>query len=341
MKRFLLLILLAVGSVIYGDELLVKEVDIESQTTKPKYLYKILSSQNWQATQNCRNLILSAADNAFIHFSTEDQLERIVAKYWSDAPEFAVLKIEVERLEGDLVYEPNPGGSAHYYHLYKGHIPFHAIVEARIIYRERRESSPGLPIVHAGDPVLRVQAKALSKEEILSPEIQALIEKMAVAMRAAEGVGLAAPQIGRSLQIAVIEDVHHAHLTREQLEERERRPVPFHVIINPRLYIEESETAEFFEVCLSVPEFIGMVPRAKAVRVECLNERAEPIVIEAEGWYARILQHEIDHLNGVLYIDRAHLPTVMTEENYLKIWKGHSPKEIASSLCECNTTHQK
>ena len=132
--------------------------------------------------------------------------------------------------------------------------------------------------------MLRQIAKELSIEEILSPEIQELIETMKATMKAAPGVGLAAPQIGKPIQLAVIEDAHHSHLNTEQLAVRDRHPVPFHVIINPRLYIEESaEKAEFSEGCLSVPEFVGIVARAKSVRVECLNERAELVVIEAKG----------------------------------------------------------
>jgi peptide deformylase len=74
------------------------------------------------------------------------------------------------------------------------------------------------------------------------------------------------------------------------------------------------------------------VPRARSVRVECLNEKGDPITIHATGWYARILQHEIDHLHGRLYIDRAYLPTVMTDENYVKHWRGKSMQEIKASL---------
>ncbi len=156
---------------------------------------------------------------------------------------------------------------------------------------------------------------------------------MKATMRAAPGVGLAAPQIGKSLQLAVIEDMDHSHLNAEQLAVRNRYPVPFHVIINPRLYIEESTNIpEFFEGCLSVPEFVGVVPRAESVRVECLNERGEPVVIQAKGWYARILQHEIDHLNGTLYIDKAQLPTLMTTENYVKLHKDKNVKEIQAAL---------
>jgi peptide deformylase len=146
-------------------------------------------------------------------------------------------------------------------------------------------------------------------------------------------VGLAAPQIGKSLQLAVIEDMDQSHLTEEQRLQRSRYPVPFHVIINPKIYIEEASTkAEFFEGCLSIPEFVGIVPRAEVVRVECLNERAEPITIQAKGWYARILQHEIDHLNGSVYIDRAQLSTLMTNENFIKLYKNKNVKEVQKEL---------
>jgi len=188
-------------------------------------------------------------------------------------------------------------------------------------------------IIQIGDPILRKSARALSHDEILSPDIQNLIERMKATMRAAPGVGLAATQIGRSVQLAVIEDIDHRHLNAQQLADRNRYPVPFHVIINPHIYIEEgSHTIEFFEGCLSIPAFLGVVPRAESVRVECLNERAEPVVIQAKGWYARILQHEIDHLNGTLYIDRTILPTLMTEESYVKLWQGKSVQEIQASL---------
>lgn len=306
----------------------------------PPYLYKILSYRQWQSTENTKTVLLPAEDDAFIHLSTDDQLDKIISKCWSNAPQFVILKIKTDKLEGKLVYESNPGGSTKYYHLYKGFIPFPSIVESKIIYRQPLDASHAreLNIKQLGDPVLRQPARELSKEEILSPEIQKLIEEMKLTMRAAPGVGLAAPQIGRSLQLVVIEDVDHTHLTAEQLLERERYKVPFHVVINPRMSIEGEEIAEFFEACISVPTFIGVVPRAKSVRVECLNERAEPVTIEAKGWYARILQHEIDHLNATLYIDRAILPTVMTEESYIKLWKGKTIKELLDHLLKVQST---
>lgn len=174
-----------------------------------------------------------------------------------------------------------------------------------------------LEIVQAGDPVLRKVARELSIDEIKDPSTQRLILQMRDTMRAAPGVGLAAPQIGESIQLAVIEDrVNYiADIPDEQLAVRQRAPVDFHVIINPKLTIIGESSIEFFEGCLSVEGFAAVVPRGERVRVECLNERAEPITINAQGWYARILQHEIDHLNGTLYIDRMQSRTFTTVEN--------------------------
>jgi len=181
-----------------------------------------------------------------------------------------------------------------------------------------------LELVQAGNPVLRQFARPLSPSEINSREIRDLIESMRKCMYDAPGVGLAAPQVGFSLQLAVIEDreEYHKEVAEEQLRERERRPVPFHVIINPKFTEMGGEQAEFFEGCLSVSGFSAVVPRARTVRVECLNERAEPITIEASGWYARILQHEIDHLNGSLYIDRMLSRTFTTLDNWAEFCKG-------------------
>lgn len=301
---------------------------------EPKYLFKILTPSQWQATQRKKTLFLAAEDDEFIHLASESQLDKIIAKYWSDINEYVILKVQTDRLEGDLVYEANPNGATKYYHLYNGCIPINSIVESKVISRKPFDHGDlsGIAIVQMGHPALRQPAKGLSKEEILSPKIQQLIIDMKSAMSATLGVGLAAPQVGQSLQITVIEDVDHSHLTPEQLLERERFPVPFHVIINPKIYLEGTETAEFFEGCLSIPGLVGVVPRAKQVRVECLNERAEPVTINAKGWYARILQHEIDHLNATLYLDRAFLPSVMTEENFIKFWKGKPVREILEHL---------
>ena len=190
-----------------------------------------------------------------------------------------------------------------------------------------------LEIVQAGDPVLRKRARELSKEEILSPSIQTLIELMRDTMREAPGVGLAAPQIGQSIQLAVIEDrsEYITNLPAEQVAKRQREAIPFHVIINPKLTFLGDSSVEFFEGCLSVEGFSAVVDRARDVLVQCLNERAEPILLDGRGWYARILQHEIDHLNGTLYIDRMKTRTFTTAEN-MHFWMGHTIPEVLAEL---------
>jgi peptide deformylase len=191
-----------------------------------------------------------------------------------------------------------------------------------------------LEIVQAGNPVLRQRARPMSVAEIRSREIQKLIESMRACMHEAPGVGLAAPQLGLALQLAVIEDRedYHKEIPEALLRERERRPVPFHAIINPALEEIGEEKAEFFEGCLSLSGFTALVPRARAVRVTCLDERGERKVIEASGWYARILQHEIDHLRGTLYIDRMRTRSFTSMENMAEFWKGKPVSEIKSEL---------
>lgn len=178
-------------------------------------------------------------------------------------------------------------------------------------------------IIQTGDPTLRQLAKELTIAEIHSEEIQHLIEVMHETMHEAPGVGLAAPQIGKSLQLIVIEDREEylQNFSEAQLKRRQRVPLPFQVIINPKITIELGDTVEFYEGCLSVEGFVGLVPRALNVKVECLNECAEPVTINATGWYARILQHEIDHLQGTLCIDRMNMQTFTTLENYHNYWK--------------------
>lgn len=191
-----------------------------------------------------------------------------------------------------------------------------------------------LKILQAGDEVLRARARELSRAEILGRETQSLIESMKNTLRDAPGVGLAAPQVGVSVQLAVVEDreEYQKKLTQAQLAERQRVPVPFHVVINPRIVARADTTAEFFEGCLSMAGYMAIVARSNAVTVEFLNQRAEPVKVEAIGWYARILQHEVDHLSGVLYIDRMYSRTLTTVENMERFWNDVKAPEVRSRL---------
>ena len=193
-----------------------------------------------------------------------------------------------------------------------------------------------LKIVQAGEPVLRETARLLTPKEILSEEIQRLIRDMRDAMHDAPGVGLAAPQIGQPLQLAVIEDREDLlkSYSADDLAERERRAVPFHVIINPVIAYASDEIKDFYEGCLSLPGFSAVVPRARTVRVEYLDERAQSQFVQASGWYARILQHEIDHLQGTLYIDRMLTRTFTTLDNWTRLHKG---KPVPQSQSDAQT----
>ena len=191
-----------------------------------------------------------------------------------------------------------------------------------------------LKLVQVGEEVLRQRARELSVEEIRSREIQELIDFMHDTLRDAPGVGLAAPQVGLGIQLAIIEDLpeYSKAMTPEQIAERERTPVPFHVIVNPTLTPVGDDKAEFFEGCLSVNGYTALVPRYRRVRVDCLDEHGQPRTINASGWYARILQHEIDHLNGTVYVDRMHSRTLMTIENFTRRWKDISVSELKRKL---------
>lgn len=148
-------------------------------------------------------------------------------------------------------------------------------------------------IVTLPNPVLRRKARKVSD---FGSELQSLIEDMIETMREAPGVGLAAPQVNASLRVIVVEFGD---------EEDIEAPPKLYVVVNPEITRASHQRVSSVEACLSVPELAGEVERAEAVTVKGLSRRGQPIRIKANGWLARIFQHEIDHLDGVLFVDRA------------------------------------
>ena len=190
-----------------------------------------------------------------------------------------------------------------------------------------------LKIVQTGEPVLRQIGRRLTPDEIALPAIQELIEHMRDTMRDAPGVGLAAPQVGLAIQLAVVEDrAEYLNGIAPELAERERQPVPFLVLINPDVVEYSEETVEFFEGCLSVAGFSALVKRSRRVRVEYLDEHGLPQQIQASGWFARILQHELDHLNGRLYIDRMETRSFTSLDNMGRHWKDLPVESVRTAL---------
>jgi peptide deformylase len=156
---------------------------------------------------------------------------------------------------------------------------------------------PILDIITPINPVLRQPA---NKVRALTPKVQRLIDDMIETMRAAPGVGLAAPQVAVSQRIIVVE-------FGEPSEDPEAPPAPpeLYALINPEIVRRSQERLSGVEACLSIPGFAGEVERDAAVTVKGINRHGDEVKIKAQGWLARILQHEIDHLAGVLFIDRA------------------------------------
>ena len=152
-------------------------------------------------------------------------------------------------------------------------------------------------IVTLPEPVLRRKARAVTK---FDKNLQTLIDDMIETMRVAPGVGLAAPQVNISQRLIVVEYAEH-----EEEAEDEEAKKKLYVMINPEIVKTSEEKEMGVEGCLSIPGIVGEVERHSALQVKGLNRHGKPMKLKVKGWLARIFQHEIDHLNGVLFPDRA------------------------------------
>jgi peptide deformylase len=189
-------------------------------------------------------------------------------------------------------------------------------------------------IVLAGEPVLRTPCRHLHRDEVMSAELPGLVEAMTAVLREAPGVGLAANQVGLDIAVAVVEDraEYQSHVDPGHLAAQERTPVELHVLVNPTIEPVGDEQVEWFEACLSLPGHTAIVPRYRRVRVTTLTSSGEEAVIEATGWHARILQHEIDHLQGRMYVDRMLTRSFMTADHYLDHWRSVPIPDVKAAL---------
>ena len=153
-----------------------------------------------------------------------------------------------------------------------------------------------LKVARIGHPVIRAKARELKDAEIRSSAVQRLIDDMVATMHEYDGVGLAAPQVHYALRLAVIEVPAH--------DERAEDAVPLTVLVNPRVTTLGSETLSAYEGCLSIPGLRGVVPRWARVRLEARDREGQPYALDADNFFARVIQHEYDHLDGAVYIDR-------------------------------------
>ena len=177
---------------------------------------------------------------------------------------------------------------------------------------------PARTIVVVPEEVLRRKARPVTK---FDDELQALIDDMVETMRLAPGVGLAAPQVGVSERVIVVEYYENE----EQAEESEEGEAPkrLYAVVNPEITRKSTETELGIEGCLSIPGLNGEVERHLGVTVKGFNRRGQPLTLKLKGWTARIFQHEIDHLNGVLFTDLA-----------TRIWNIDTPPEIEGEVTD-------
>jgi peptide deformylase len=173
-----------------------------------------------------------------------------------------------------------------------------------------------LKVARLGHPVLRKVAEPVSPEAIRSPDIQRLIDDMFETMEDHDGAGLAAPQVHVSRRIVIYGVEHNPRYP-------DAEPVPMTVLVNPRLKPVGTEQDEDWEGCLSVPDLRGMVPRYTTVRVEASDRDGRPLGFTATGFHARVVQHECDHLDGRVYLDRMRsMETLSFLPEFHRYWLG-------------------
>jgi peptide deformylase len=177
-----------------------------------------------------------------------------------------------------------------------------------------------LKVARMGHPVLRARAKPLDAAEIKSPRIQQLIDDMFETMQEYQGVGLAAPQVHESVRLFVAGFAPNVDDEEDDDEDEEDR-VPLMALINPEIAVIGEDTADDWEGCLSIPDIRGRVTRAREIKVQAYDRRARRIEITARGFTARVIQHETDHLDGVLFFDRmASFETLTFLDEFGKYW---------------------
>ena len=172
-----------------------------------------------------------------------------------------------------------------------------------------------LKVSRLGHPIIRTATEAVPKESIRAMEFQRFLDDMVETMREYDGVGLAAPQVHVSKQVAVIE-----------VDENRRYPgekaIPLTILINPKILSVSKRQIEEWEGCLSVHEFRGRVPRADSLEVEAYNRKGEKARFHAQGFFARVIQHECDHLAGKVFLDRMpNLSTLTHLQEFVRYWQ--------------------
>ncbi|SMX77217.1 peptide deformylase [Brevibacterium sp. 239c] len=185
------------------------------------------------------------------------------------------------------------------------------------------------PIVEAGDPILRQVTRPFDGQ-VDDAELDQLAEVMRATMLGAPGVGLAGPQVGIGLSMFVAEDP--GSLNPEVAAVRQRTPMPLRVVLNADYNPATSENVAFYEGCLSIPGYQAVVARPREIELRGQNLDGTAIAEVASGWSARIVAHETDHLEGVMFLDKAEMRSLSTNTSVAKFWNQPSTQKAASEL---------
>lgn len=173
-----------------------------------------------------------------------------------------------------------------------------------------------LKVARIGHPVVRAAARDVTRDEMRAGGLQRLIDDMIETMHEYDGVGLAAPQVHVRLRLAVIQV--------PASDERAREEVPLTVLINPTVTPLDEDTEDGWEGCLSIPDLRGVVPRLRRLRLDAHDRNGKAFTLEAQGFFARVIQHECDHLDGSVYLDRM---KDMRSLSFLSEWERYAQHE--------------
>ncbi|MBI4871772.1 MAG: peptide deformylase [Candidatus Riflebacteria bacterium] len=182
-----------------------------------------------------------------------------------------------------------------------------------------------LKVAVLGNPCLRVKTQPIKKSELVRESLQRFIDDLVETMREYDGVGLAATQVHQPLRICAVEVPAGAH--------RGEPAVPLTVLVNPELTPLSERREKDWEGCLSVPEMRGLVPRWTKLHVEAMDRKGNPLSFDASGFFARAIQHETDHLDGFVYLDRMEDLTSLTYlREFGRYWRDHQTDESGATL---------
>jgi peptide deformylase len=182
-----------------------------------------------------------------------------------------------------------------------------------------------LKIARMGHPVLRAKARPIHPSEIRTPKVQQLIDDMFETMKEYQGVGLAAPQVHEGLRVFVAGFPPRLDRDDEQEDNDDGEEVPLMALINPEIEVASRDTVEDWEGCLSIPDIRGRVSRARQIVVRAFDRTGRKMELQASGFTARVIQHETDHLDGILFFDRMkNLQSLTFLDEFGRYWSGHS-----------------